>query len=229
MIKCVAIDDEPKALEVIKNHVARVDFLALLDTFTDPYAAISFVNDHAVALVFLDINMPDINGLQLSKYFKVQPFIIFTTAHSEYALASYELEAIDYLLKPFDFPRFLSAVNKVKERIDSISKFGADFFFVNTGNQRMRLFYIEISHVQSEGNYVTYFTRTDKILVRASLSQTIGLLPAAMFVQIHRSFIVSLQWIEKIEDNHVFVAGHKIAISTTYREKFMARINSLQR
>lgn len=229
MIKCVAIDDEPKALGVIKNHIARVDFLLLQDTFTDPYAAISFINDHATELVFLDISMPDINGLQLTRYFKVQPFIIFTTAHNEYALASYELEAVDYLLKPFDFARFLSAVNKVKDRISNLSKFAADFFFVNTGNQRMRLFYSEISHVQSEGNYVTYFTKTDRILVRASLSETLGLLPASMFVQIHRSFIVSLPWIEKIEDNHVFIAGNKIAISVTYREKFMARINSLQR
>lgn len=229
MIKCIAVDDEPMALEVIRNHISRVDFLSLENFFTDPYLAISFVNEHAVDLVFLDISMPGINGMQLSTCFTRQPYLIFTTAHSEYALASYELKAVDYLLKPFDFPRFLAAANKVKERMTETVKSAAEFFFVNTGNQRQRIFYKEITHIKGEGNYVTYYTVKGKILVRASISETAAQLPASMFIQIHRSTIVALQWIEKIEDQHVYIEKERLPVSATYREKFMDVVNSLQK
>ncbi|MBK6482782.1 MAG: response regulator transcription factor [Chitinophagaceae bacterium] len=229
MIKCIAVDDEPMALEVIRNHISRVDFLSLEETFTDPYKAISYVNDHEVDLVFLDISMPGINGMQLSTCFTRQPYLIFTTAHSEYALASYELKAIDYLLKPFDFPRFLAAANKVKERMSETVKSAAEFFFVNTGNQRQRIFYKEITHIKGDGNYVTYYTAKGKILVRASMSETAVQLPASMFVQIHRSTIVALQWIEKIEDQHVYIEKERLPVSATYRDKFMDVVNSLQK
>lgn len=229
MIKCIAVDDEPMALEVIRNHISRVDFLSLEKIFTDPYLAISFVNENAVDLVFLDISMPGISGMQLSTCFTRQPYLIFTTAHSEYALASYELKAVDYLLKPFDFPRFLAAANKVKERMSDMVKSAAEFFFVNTGNQRQRIFYKEITHIKGEGNYVTYYTAKGKILVRASMSETAAQLPASMFIQIHRSTIVALQWIEKIEDQHVYIEKERLPVSATYREKFMIVVNSLQK
>ncbi len=229
MIKCIAVDDEPMALEVIRNHISRVDFLLLEETFTDPYKAISYVNEHEVDLVFLDISMPGINGMQLSTCFTRQPYLIFTTAHSEYALASYELKAVDYLLKPFDFPRFLAAANKVKERMSQTVKSTAEFFFVNTGNQRQRIFYKEITHVKGDGNYVTYYTAKGKILVRASMSETAVQLPASMFIQIHRSTIVALQWIEKIEDQHVYIEKERLPVSATYRDKFMDVVNSLQK
>ena len=229
MIKCIAVDDEPMALEVIRNHISRVDFLSLEETYTDPYKAISYVNEHEVDLVFLDISMPGINGMQLSTCFTKQPYLIFTTAHSEYALASYELKAVDYLLKPFDFPRFLAAANKVKERMTETVKSTAEFFFVNTGNQRQRIFYKEITHVRGDGNYVTYYTVKGKILVRASISETAAQLPASMFIKIHRSTIVALQWIEKIEDQHVFIEKERLPVSATYRDKFMDVVNSLQK
>ena len=229
MIKCIAVDDEPMALEVIRNHISRVDFLLLEETFTDPYKAISYVNEHEVDLVFLDISMPGINGMQLSTCFTRQLYLIFTTAHSEYALASYELKAVDYLLKPFDFPRFLAAANKVKERMSETVKSAAEFFFVNTGNQRQRIFYKEITHIKGDGNYVTYYTAKGKILVRASMSETAAQLPASMFIQIHRSTIVALQWIEKIEDQHVYIEKERLPVSATYRDKFMDVVNSLQK
>lgn len=227
MIKCIAIDDEPMALDIIKNHVSRVPFLTLEGAFVDPFKAVTFLNENPVDLVFLDINMPDIDGLELLKHFAKKPFIIFTTAHSEYALQSYEVEAVDYLLKPFDFGRFLLSVNKVKERFSSETAAASDFFFVNTGNQRRRIFYHEIAYVEGEGNYVKYCTANDKILVRSSIKETLGILPSSMFVQIHRSYIVSLQWIDKIEDNHVYIAGNRISIGATYRENFLKTIDGL--
>lgn len=227
MIRCVAIDDEPQALKVIENHVARVDFLSLEGAFVDPFAAIAFVNENPVDLVFLDINMPDINGLQLPKHFTGSPLIIFTTAHGEHALASYELAAIDYLLKPFDFSRFLTAVTKVKDRFASRTVSEKNFFFVNTGNQKRRLFYGDILYIEGEGNYVRYVTPKENILVRASIKETLALLPAAMFIQIHRSYIVALQRIEKIEDNHVCLAGKSISIGAKYRTHFWQVIDGL--
>lgn len=227
MIRCIAIDDEPHALEVIKSHAAKVSFLALQQTFVDPWQAAAFVNDNLVDLVFLDINMPEVGGLQLLKNFAKKPLLIFTTAHSEYALASYEVEAVDYLLKPFDYARFLMAVSKAKERLTAGPIQPGDFFFVNTGNQKQRIFYHDILYIEAEGNYVNYFTKSGRFLVRGSIRDTLSLLPPAMFVQIHRSYIVSLQWIDKIEDNQVHLAKIKIAIGATYRDGFWRVIDSL--
>jgi two-component system LytT family response regulator len=172
---------------------------------------------------------PALTACNFQHVLQEQPYLIFTTAHSEYALASYELKAVDYLLKPFDFPRFLAAANKVKERMTETVKSAAEFFFVNTGNQRQRIFYKEITHVKGEGNYVTYYTAKGKILVRASMSETAAQLPASMFIQIHRSTIVALQWIEKIEDQHVYIGKERLPVSATYRDKFMDVVNSLQK
>lgn len=229
MIRCIAIDDEPKALEVIKNHIARVPFLQLMKSFVDPFKAVNFFNENQIDLVFLDINMPDINGVQLVKNFTNKPLIIFTTAYSEYAIQSYEVEAVDYLLKPFDFARFLRAATKAKDRLSKSTLHVNNFFFVNTGNQKRRLFYSEIYCIEGEGNYVKYLTKEGNVLVRSTIKETLQLLPPSRFVQIHRSYIVALQWIEKIEDNHVYVAQRRISIGATYRENFLRVIESLKR
>ncbi len=229
MLRTIAIDDEPKALEIIKNHISSVPFLTLEGTFTDPVQAVNYLNENPVDLVFLDINMPHINGLQLLKNFIRRPLIIFTTAHSEYALAGYEVEAVDYLLKPFDFPRFLLAATRAKERLAKAPPPANDFFFVQTGNQRRRIDYSDILYVEGEGNYVSYFTGAGRILVRSSIRESLEGLPAGRFVQVHRSFIVALQWIDKIEDNHVFTAQRKISIGAKYREDFFRMLESLKR
>lgn len=227
MIRCIAIDDEPKALDIIKSHVSKIDFLHIADTFTDPFKAIRFIQENPVDLIFLDINMPDIDGIELIRHLKNKPLIIFTTAHSEYAIRSYELEAVDYLLKPFEFSRFLSAVNKVKDKINPVrSSSEADFFFVSSGNQKKKLIYSDILYIQGEGNYVMYFSISDKTIVRASISETMEILPSGLFIQIHRSTIVSLKWIDKVEDNHVYIQDKRLSISATYRELFMKRLTA---
>lgn len=231
MIRSVAVDDEPRALEVLRIHAERASSLSLEATFVDPFKAIEYINDNAVDLVFLDINMPDINGLSVVKYFKNRPLVIFTTAHSEYAIESYEVEALDYLLKPFDFARFLLAVNKAQSRLESDQSESSPkelpgFLFVNTGNQKQRILLDELLYVESEGNYVSYVTTSGKHLVRASVKETLKLLPANQFVQIHRSYIVALQRVEKIEDHHVFVSNKKMPVGATYREHFNKLVNS---
>ncbi len=224
MITCIAIDDEPKALEIIRNHVSKLDFLRLENTFTDPFQALSYLAVHPVDLMFLDIDMPDIDGIQIARHFKQSALIIFTTAHSEYALESYEVEAVDYLLKPFDAARFLTAVNKVKERLASKSTAAEDYFFVNTGHQKKRLLYTEICCIRAEGNYVMYHTAAERTLVRSSIGDAMALLPPRLFVQIHRSTIVALSWIDKVEDNHVCIQDLCLPIGANYREAFLKLI-----
>lgn len=225
MIRAIAIDDEPKALTIIQSHAAKVSFLTLEDSFTDPFQGIEYINDHAPDLVFLDINMPDISGLQLLKNLTKQPLIIFTTAHSEYAVKSYEVAALDYLLKPFDYARFLLAATKAKEKLNGAKKQSTSFFFVNTGNQKQRLFFKEIYYIEGEGNYVNYYTKMGKVMVRSTIKKTLALLSKETFIQIHRSYIVALPWIDSIEDNHVYVAAKKISIGATYRTDFLEVLN----
>ena len=225
MIRAIAIDDEPRALQVIENHVARIDFLGLDATFTDPFQGVAYVNDNQVDLLFLDINMPDISGLKLLKNMVRRPLIVFTTAHSEYAIQSYEVEAVDYLLKPFDFARFHLAVNRVRDRL-SAAKRESDFFFVNTGNQKRRIAYADIIYVEGEGNYVNYALPSATVLVRSSVKETLKVLSPPQFSQIHRSYIVALKWIEKIEDNHVYLPGKRIPIGAKYRDAFLKMLHT---
>jgi len=226
MIKCIAIDDEPKALEIIKNHVSKIDYLQLENVFTDPFKAITFINDSNIELLFLDINMPDIDGMNFVKHLIQKPLIIFTTAHSEYAIESYEVEAIDFLLKPFDFSRFLAAANKAKERLLKLSAKTAAFFFVSSGTQKIKLIYDDILFIKGDGNYVTYQTKSGRVMVRNSITASRSELPSNTFVQIHRSTIVSLKWVDKVEDNHVYIVGNKFPISSTYRESFLRVIGT---
>jgi len=227
MIQAIAIDDEPKALTIIQSHAAKVSFLTLEKSFTDPFQGIEYINEHAPDLVFLDINMPDISGLQLLKNLTTKPLIIFTTAHSEYAVKSYEVAALDYLLKPFDYARFLLAATKAKDKLQQPKKQAADFFFVNTGNQKQRLFYKGIYFIEGEGNYVNYHTENGKVMVRSTIKKTLDFLPAETFIQIHRSYIIALPWIDKIEDNQVIINKQRIAIGATYRDGFLQIIKDI--
>jgi len=226
MIKCIAIDDEPKAIEIIKYHVSKIDYLQLENVFTDPFKAIKYINESNIELLFLDINMPDIDGMNFVKHLIQKPLIIFTTAHSEYAMESYEVEAIDFLLKPFDFSRFLAATNKVKERLLKFPVITSAFFFASSGNKKIKLIYDDILFIKGDGNYVTYQTKSERVMVRTSITESQSELPSNTFIQIHRSTIVSLKWVDKVEDNHVYIADNKFPISSTYRESFLRAIRT---
>lgn len=224
MIKCIAIDDEPKGLEIIQSHINKLSSLNLLNVYIDPFQAIDFLNENEIDLIFLDINMPNINGIDLVKSLNKKPLVIFTTAHSEYAMDSYEVKAVDYLLKPFDFPRFLMAVNKALELLKE-SVTSEDFMFVNTGNLKKRIVFDQVKYIEGEGNYVKYVFSDGNILVRSTIKSTLHVLPKNKFIQIHRSFIVPFSNIEKIEDSHVFIGDKRIPVSSSFREKFMTLIN----
>src|SRR5690606_19389346 len=195
----------------------------------DPFKAMDFLYENEIDLIFLDVNMPDISGLEFAqKILNRGISIIFTTAHSEYALESYEVEAVDYLLKPFDFPRFYTAVSKANERLRaSLQSRGRNFFFVSTGNERHKIFYHDINWIEGNGNYVTYCLKDRKLLVRSTIKQTIAFLNFTDFVQVQRSYIVSLAHIDKILDNHVHIKDKRISIGPNYRQNFNTVIQQL--
>lgn len=226
-LRCVAVDDEPRALHVVQRHAERTPFLDLVATFVDPVEALDYLNQNPVDVLFIDIHIPDLDGLSLVRQLKQVPLLVFTTAHSEYAVESYEVEAVDYLLKPFDYPRFLQAASKARQRLQTEppAKNSPKFLFLNTGTQKERIMIDDLRFLEGEGNYVKYETEALSCLVRTSMKQALGGLPADQFVQIHRSYVVALRHVDKIEDHHVFIGKRHFPIGATYRATFYERIN----
>lgn len=228
MIKAIAIDDEPKALQIIDAHASNISYLHLISTFTNPYEALDYLNKNEVHLVFLDINMPDLTGLEFSRTIQKKDLnIVFTTAYSEYALESYEVEAVDYLLKPFDFTRFHLAVSKVETRLNPSKKIKKDFFFVNSGSEQCKICYADINYIEGNGNYIAYCLTNKKVLVRSTIKQALEHLPISDFVQIQRSYIVALKHINKLQDNQVYINDTKISIGQVYKKAFKIIIEDL--
>src|SRR5471030_467222 len=175
MMNCIAIDDEPKALDVIERYCQKTDLVSLKSTFREPVKAIEFLNREQIDLVFLDINMPDINGIQLIATLAVKPMIIFTTAYSNYAVESYDLNAIDYLLKPITFERFLAAVNKAEALFAMKNKAGVknetpESVFIKSGSQTHHLKVSDILYLEKDGNYITIVLKDKKILIRENMT-----------------------------------------------------------
>jgi DNA-binding LytR/AlgR family response regulator len=225
-MKCIAIDDEPFALELIAGYIQRTPFLELAGTFTNPFKAISFLMNTRVDLIFLDINMPELSGIQLLKSLSSTPKVVFTTAYSEYGAESYDYNAVDYLLKPVKYERFLKAVNKVidissKENVKNETiKEHDDFIYVKSGTQTIKLPVDEILYIEGAGNYMTFFTLNRKIMSLFSMNELIRLLPCDKFVRIHKSYIIAIKHINVIEKSRVIINKVPIPIGITYREHF---------
>ncbi len=231
MIEAIAVDDEPKALEVIKFHAEKLDDLCLRAYFNDPQEALKYLKQHPVDVIFLDINMPILTGFDFLKELRMKYHIIFTTAYSEYAVKSYEVEAVDYLLKPFEFDRFWQAVQKVKllkqSQKDPSKESPERFMFVGDGYKKVRLDFDDILYVEGSGNYLTIHTPQQKIMTRLKMYEMIEKLPCDAFIRIHNSYVVNLNQISHIEHNHVHVAGTALSISGKYRDDFLKRVESL--
>ena len=227
---CIAVDDEPKALDILSLFIARVSFLELLGTFRDPFQAMNFMAENKPDLVFLDISMPEMTGLQLLRSLPNPPQVILTTAYSEHALDGYELNVVDYLLKPFEFERFLKAVMKAKEL--SALKAGLDKKEKKTGGDQDQLVNIKdgtktyrikidtIQYVEGLGNYVTFFLSDKKIVSYLSIQEVLKMLPPDQFCRIHKSYVVSLKHIDIIEQHQVIINKREIPIGLKYRENF---------
>lgn len=239
-MNCVIIDDEPAAIDVLKFHLSSIPFVVLKKTFRDPLEALEYLPQHKIDLIFLDINMPKLSGINFPKFLQNPPRIIFTTAYSEYALESYDLKAVDYLLKPIEFNRLLQAVMKVKQVLNQ-NKVGVttnadeshdvsdQAVFIKGGSDFHQLFIQNIKYVESDGNYVTFHTDKRPILARYKISEVVDLLPQQFFVRIHRSYIVALKHIETVKKHCVIIDGNEIPISRNYREDFLAIIDDISK
>jgi len=229
-MKCLVIDDEPTALEIIKDYVEKVPFLECAGTFRDPLEALDFIQKNPIDLIFLDINMPDLTGIQFLKSLESQPLVIFTTAYSKYALESYEYDAVDYLLKPIEFDRFLKAVNKAFKqyqiKTSSLMTFAkdSDFILIKSGTEYYKMKLSDILYVRGTGNYVTFVTKKKEILSLLAMKDVSETLSSKMFFRIHKSYIINFSHVDLIESDQVKINNEYIPIGDHYRESFFNTI-----
>jgi DNA-binding LytR/AlgR family response regulator len=217
LITAIAIDDEPIALGVVRSHAAKVPFLDLKADFTDAFKAMDYLQHEPVDLLFLDIKMPDISGIDLLKCLNKKPLVIFTTAYSEHAVTSFELDAVDYLLKPFALTRFIKACNKANELYNFRNTTDVkDYLFLKTGYEQVKVNFDDIYHLEATGNYVNFVLKDKKLLSRMTISEVEALLPADKFIRIHRSFIAALNKIDRIEKHQVTVNGFLLPVGGAY-------------
>jgi DNA-binding LytR/AlgR family response regulator len=220
MIRCIAIDDEPLALGVIRKYASETPLLDLLDTFTDAFQALTFLKTHQTDLLFLDIQMPDISGIQLFQSLKSKPRVIFTTAHPQYAVKGFELEAVDYLMKPIKFDRFLRAVAKVDKLLGAQSEIRKEeFIFVKSGYQSVRINLDEIIFIEGLDDYIKFHLsnpRNPLILSLMSMKAILRTLPERQFMRVHRSFIVPVNRITGIRSRMVYLDSVKVPVGDSY-------------
>jgi len=216
-MKAIAVDDEPIALEIVRSHASKVPFLELKAEFTDAFKAMEYLQKENIDLIFLDIKMPDISGIDFFNSLSKKPLLIFTTAYSEHAVTSFEMDAVDYLLKPFSLARFIKACNKAYELYNArnIAE-TSDHLYVKTGYETLKVLYEDILYLEAAGNYVTFVLKDKKILSRSTVGEVIELLPSAKFVRVHRSFIVAVNKIDKFERHQVTVGNVAIPVSEAY-------------
>jgi two-component system, LytTR family, response regulator len=222
-MKAIAIDDEPIALEIIKAHSAKVPFLELKTTFTDAFKALEYLQKENVDLIFLDIKMPDISGIDFFNSLTKKPLLIFTTAYTEHAVTSFEMDAVDYLLKPFSLARFIKGCNKAFELYNfRNSADTTDHLFIKTGYEQQKVFYDDILYIEATGNYVSFVLSDRTILSRSTFIEVSSLLPADKFVRVHRSYMVAVNKISKVERQQVSVDKHTIPVSEAYSQNLVA-------
>ena len=220
MLAAIAIDDEPIALEIIKNLSAKISFIELKETYTNAFDAIEFLREKKIDLIFLDIKMPDISGIDFLKSIPNPPMVIFTTAYSEHAVQSFELNALDYLLKPFSLSRFLKACNKAYEQYKLKNKGNnvsvPTSVFIKSGYEQVRVELDNILYAEGNGNYIQFVLADKKILSRLTMSEAEMLLPETDFMRVHRSYIVAKKHITKIEKSSVWINNIELPVGANY-------------
>lgn len=221
-MKAIIVDDEPKAIELLKSYLRHYNDIELVASFRNGLVAFEYVCKEKVDLIFLDINMPHISGIALSKIIPKNAKIIFTTAYSEYAVESYEIQAIDYLLKPISLERFTKAMGKVLIEYESHEQSGQiDNISIKSSSETYKVDAKEILYLQKDGNYMTYFLIEGKILARETIRESLDKLPLT-FVQTHKSYIVNTRQVSSYSKVGIYIKDHHIPISETYRRGVLA-------
>jgi DNA-binding LytR/AlgR family response regulator len=216
-IKCIIVDDEELARTLLTSYVQKIDRLELIGDYENGLQALSALEKNKVDLIFLDIQMPDLRGTELAKIIGNKTQIIFTTAYSEYALEGFELNAVDYLLKPITFERFLQAVQKVKSSNDDVDKDQA--MTIKSGYDLYKAKYADIQYIESDSEYVNFHINGKKIMSHQSLKALEKELPTSMFMRVHRSFIINIAHVTSLKGRELIVGEKKIPVSNTYYEQ----------
>ncbi len=236
-INCVAIDDEPLALDIISDYCSKISYLNLLNTFTSPVASIDYLKSNQVELLFLDIQMEQLTGIQLLNVINSKPLVIFTTAYDSFALMGYELDAVDYLLKPISFERFLKATSKAYEKLQT-DKSGAektiiisenskhDYFFIKTDAKMQKVNFSDVLYIEGQSDYLKVVTEKERFMTLMSFKRLEDILPNEHFVRVHKSYVVALSKIEFVERNRIKIKDQYIPISESYRTQFFKAIEN---
>lgn len=236
MINCVIVDDEPLAREGIAHYAQEVDFLTLIDTCENPLKLMKLMDEHRIDLIFLDIQMPKMNGIDFLKIVQKPPMVIVTTAFPSYAIEGFQLNVLDYLLKPITFDRFFQSTNKAKDYLQLINNSGnsgtpktdqqADYFFIKCGSKYEKIQLDDILYVEGMQNYVTIYTRKGKYLTLLYLKNLEQNLNNKSFIRVHKSYIVAIDKIDGIEGHEIFIQSNRIPISRNYREQVIGQVVS---
>jgi len=236
-MKCVIIDDEPLAVELLQDFVKKVDTLELVSSFNNAIDAVSFINQNNVDLVFLDIQMPHFSGIDFLNTIEKKPLVIFTTAYSDYAVEGFNLGAVDYLVKPIPFHRFLKAVVRAQQVLQPVTtqtlaennntpEIEQDFMFVRAEYENVKLNFADILFIEGLKDYVKIYTTDNKFtLTLISLIKLENLLSSKGFARIHRSYIINIKHVKSIQKNKVLISDKRVPISESYKNTFFEKIN----
>ena len=228
-MRCIIIEDEIPAQKVIKNFLNKLPDIEVLATFNAAIEANSFLKNETIDLVFLDINLPDISGIDFIKTVKNPPAVIMTTAYPDYAVSSFELDTIvDYLVKPFSFDRFLKAINKAKDRIqkpENERENQSEILFLNVDKTLHKIILNEILYIESDRNYITVVTTKQKLSYIDSLKNWKEKLPENQFIQTHKSYIINRKFVDKISGNEIYVNSNRLPIGRTYKQELLKKLN----
>ena len=233
MINCIIIDDEPLARKGLREYISDVDFLQLVGEYDNPLKATEKISSGDVQLLFLDIQMPKITGLDFMKTLQKPLPVIFTTAFPQYALDGFELNALDYLVKPISFDRFLKAALKAKEYYEVRQKNDSDttaapekqeYFFIKADNRLVKVSFDDILFIEALQNYVVVHTREKKLITYLTFKSVEEYLPSAQFIKVHKSFIIAFDKVDSFEGNQLFIGRHCIPVSRNFRDVLVSRI-----
>ncbi|CAM1373881.1 LytR/AlgR family response regulator transcription factor [Tenacibaculum xiamenense] len=221
-INCVIIDDEPLAINVIKNHLQEFQNISIVDTFNNPLDALDTLENSEIDVLFLDINMPKMNGLDFLKNIPVKPYVIITTAYREFAADSYDLDVLDYLVKPIPFPRFLKSINKLTQRIHNNDNVKSStlkdesYIFLKVDKKLVKVKYDDILFIESLKDYIKVCTTAGNYIVHKSLTSITEELPQNNFLRIHRSYTIAIDKVKSIEGNSIEINGKRLPIGRKY-------------
>ncbi|MBC9913027.1 LytR/AlgR family response regulator transcription factor [Chitinophaga varians] len=226
-MKCIVVDDEPLALALTQRYIEQTPQLQLAGSFTNPFKAMDYLLREEVQLLFLDIHMPGLSGMHLLASLPVQPMVVFTTAYAEFGAESYDYNAVDYLLKPINYPRFLKAVNKAiaAANVKSTAPPAEEEIVIKSGAQWHRVRIDSILYIEAAGNYMQFHLSAKKLMALMNMNELMELLPTQHFIRIHKSYVVSLRHITMYEKNMVMLHTLSLPIGLTYRQQFLDRLN----